>query len=70
MAYKVNWDLSGRFFPYMGMFLPPVAPGVEWLNDPEGSQPRANVSFESIGSWYRQMANNGTLAVGNNGNIT
>ena len=59
MAYKVNWDLSGRFFPYMGMFLPPVAPGVEWLNDPEGTQPRANVSFESIGSWYRQMANNG-----------
>lgn len=59
MAYKVNWDLSGRFFPYMGMFLPPVAPGVEWLNDPEGTQPRANVTFESIGAWYRQMADRG-----------
>jgi hypothetical protein len=41
------------------MFLPPVAPGVEWLNDPEGTQPRANVTFESIGAWYRQMADRG-----------
>jgi hypothetical protein len=43
------------------MFLPPVAPGVEWLNDPEGTQPRANVSFESIGAWYRTMANAGFI---------
>jgi hypothetical protein len=57
--YAVNWDLSGRFFPYMGMYLPPVLPGVEWLNDPEGSQSRANVSYESIGAWYRTMADAG-----------
>jgi len=57
LAYKTNWDLSGRYFPYMGQFLPPVAPGVEWLNDQEGSQPRANITFESIGAWYRAMAN-------------
>jgi len=43
----------------MGQFLPPVAPGVAWLNDPEGSQPRANVTFASIGAWYRQMADAG-----------
>ena len=55
MAYAVNWDLSGRFFPYMGMFLPPVNPGDVWLNDPEGSQPRANVTFDIIGAWYRAM---------------
>jgi len=24
MGYKLNWDLSGRFFPYAGQFLPPV----------------------------------------------
>ena len=59
MAYKTNWDLSGRFFPYMGMFLPPVAPGVAWLNDAEGTQPRANVTFDIIGSWYRKMADAG-----------
>jgi hypothetical protein len=59
MAYKTNWDLSGRFFPYMGMFLPPVAPGTEWLNDAEGTQPRANVSFAIIGAWYRKMADAG-----------
>jgi len=58
MDYAVNWDLSGRYFPYMGQFLPPVADGVEWLNDPEGSQPRANVTFEIIGNWYRSMINN------------
>jgi hypothetical protein len=61
MAYKTNWDLSGRFFPYMGMFLPPVLPGEEWLNDAEGSQPRANVTFEIIGAWYRKMADAGFI---------
>ena len=61
MAYKVNWDLSGRYFPYMGMYLPPVSPGEAWENDPEGSQTRANVTFESIGAWYRQMASAGFL---------
>ena len=55
MAYQVNWDLSGRFFPYMGQFLPPVGPTDVWLNDPEGSQPRANVSFAIIAAWYDQM---------------
>ena len=31
---QVNWDLSGRFYHYMGMFAPPIdgaAPG-RWLN--------------------------------------
>lgn len=56
MGYKTNWDLSGRFFPYMGMFLPPVAPGAVWLNDPQGTQARANVSFASIDAWYSEMA--------------
>lgn len=41
------------------MFLPPVADGTVWLNDPEGSQPRANVSFASIGAWYRAMVDAG-----------
>ena len=59
MAYAVNWDLSGRYFPYMGMFVPPVKPGEQWENDPEGSQPRANVTFASIGAWYRTMADAG-----------
>ena len=45
MGYALNWDLSGRFFPYAGQFLPPVQPGDVWLNDGEGTQPRANVSF-------------------------
>ena len=61
MSYAVNWDLSGRFFPYMGQFLPPVGPTDIWLNDPEGTQPRANISFASIGTWYRKMANAGFL---------
>jgi hypothetical protein len=55
MDYAVNWDLSGRFFPWMGMFLPPVLPGQSWPNDAEGSQPRANVTFEIIGAFYREM---------------
>ena len=40
MGYSVNWDLSGRFFPYMGQFLPPVAPETEWSNDRQGTQVR------------------------------
>ncbi len=35
--------------------MPPVANGAEWLNDPEGTQPRANVSCASIGNWYKTM---------------
>ena len=61
MSYSVNWDLSGRYFPYMGMFLPPVGEGEVWLNDQEGTQPRANISFASIGAWYRTMADAGFL---------
>lgn len=61
MAYGVNWDLSGRWFPYQGMFLPPVGQGDTWLNDAEGTQPRANVTFAGIGAWYRQMASAGYL---------
>lgn len=29
MAFTVNWQASFDF-PYMGMFLPPVAPGIKW----------------------------------------
>ena len=48
MAYQTNWDLSGRYFPYMGQFLPPMSSSTdEWLNDPEGTQKRANCSCES-----------------------
>jgi len=61
MSYAVNWDLSGRYFPYMGQFLPPVGADDVWLNDAEGTQPRANTSFASIGAWYRKMANAGFL---------
>lgn len=39
----------------MGMFLPPVAESEVWLNDPEGTQPRANITFASIGEQYRAM---------------
>lgn len=52
-------DLSGRFFPYAGQFLPPVAAGELWLNDGEGSQPRANCSFEIIDQYYHQMQREG-----------
>ena len=53
MAYQTSWDLSGRFFPYMGMFLPPMpSKTATWLNDPEGSQTRANCSYSSIDKYY------------------
>ena len=45
----------------MGMFLPPVAADEVWENDPEGTQPRANISYSLIGSWYREMASHGFL---------
>ena len=59
MGFTLNWDLSGRFFPYAGQFLPPVQPGETWLNDGEGSQKRANTSFESIDAYYAQMQSEG-----------
>jgi hypothetical protein len=52
MGYALNWDLSGRFFPYAGQFLPPVGPGEIWLNDGQGSQPRQNISFGVIDDYY------------------
>lgn len=55
MDYAVNWDLSGRFFPYMSMFLPPVREGEQWLNDPLGTQARANVTFSSIDAYYERV---------------
>ena len=45
----------------MGMFLPPVAEDEVWENDPEGTQPRANITFALIGAWYRTMAAQGFL---------
>ena len=55
MGYTLNWDLSGRFFPYAAQFLPPVQPTEQWLNDAEGTQTRANVSFESIDEYYGRI---------------
>ena len=57
MGYAVNWGLSGRFFPYMGMFLPPVDSKTEtWCNDREGSQQKlCNISLQSIDTYYSQL---------------
>ena len=52
MGYTLNWDLSGRFFPYAGQFLPPVKQNEVWLNDGEGTQPRRNTSFGIIDDFY------------------
>lgn len=59
MGYALNWDLSGRFFPYAGQFLPPVEPGEFWLNDAEGTQPRKNVSFDIIDEYYGRIQSQG-----------
>lgn len=57
---KVGWDLGGRFFPYMGMFLPPVeTETTQWLNDAEGTQPRANVTLAEIAAYYAMMQSAG-----------
>jgi hypothetical protein len=59
-GYQTSWDLSGRFFPYMGQFLPPMSSKDErWLNDPEGTQARANVSYSSIDHYYERAEANG-----------
>eukprot|EP01047_Picozoa_sp_COSAG01_P077440 COSAG01_NODE_13951_length_1515_cov_1.260593_1_plen_148_part_10 len=50
---------QGRFFPYAGQFLPPVEPGERWLNDGEGTQPRANCSFGSIDEFYGRIQSQG-----------
>ena len=109
MGYALNWDLSGRFFPYAGQFLPcvrklcvaaaaaaaaaagfaaaaaaaaaagfssccslrsqssapacashsPVKKDEVWLNDGEGTQPRANVTFDIINDYYGRIQRQG-----------
>lgn len=39
----------------MGQFLPPVKPGEVWLNDAEGTQVRANVTFAIINDYYSRL---------------
>lgn len=65
MHYKVNWDLSGRFYRYMGMYAPPIGGGApdEWLNrwnpfGAGGGRLTYNVSYTtgdySIDALYKQ----------------
>jgi hypothetical protein len=65
MHYKVNWDLSGRFYRYMGMYAPPVGGGApeQWLNrwnpfGANGGRLTYNVSYTtgaySMDSLYKQ----------------
>ena len=52
---KVNWDLSGKYFPYMGMFLPPIPANETWVNDAYGKQARNySVSFAGISNQYKE----------------
>ena len=37
--------------------------GEKWLNDGEGSQPRANCTFESIDNYYGQMPREGWVGL-------
>ena len=56
MGYGLDWDLSGRFFPYMGQFLPPVVGATEWCNDRQGTQPKlCNISFANIDEYYGRV---------------
>lgn len=53
------WDLSGRWEPWQGMFLPPPADdGEEWENDADGTQPHRNVScalLQKVWGWERAV---------------
>ncbi len=66
MHYKVNWDLSGRFYHYMGMFAPPLinesttaSPSNKWFNrwNPysamNGGRLTYNVSYSMINENYQ-----------------
>jgi hypothetical protein len=53
MAFRVNWKASWDF-PYMGMFLPPVGPGEEWLRFGGG-----RTSIARIRDYCRKMRNHG-----------
>lgn len=49
MAFRLNWQASFEF-PYMGMFLPPVAPGEQWV-----SFRGESTSAERLNAYYRRM---------------
>ena len=40
MHCKVNWDLSGRFYHYMGMYAPPVGGEEDGVDGVGGGLPR------------------------------
>ena len=68
MGYKTSWDLSGRFFPYMGQFLPPMPNSTAtWANDKEGTQKPTQVSYALVNEYYRrtQAAGFNTLSYWN-----
>ena len=55
----MNWDLSGRFYHFMGMFAPPVAADGEWLNrwnpfGAGGGRLTYNVSYATQDALYAQ----------------
>ena len=55
----MNWDLSGRFYHYMGMYAPPVPADGEWLNrwnpfGATGGRLTYNVSYASQDALYAQ----------------
>jgi hypothetical protein len=73
LHYKVNWDLSGRFYHYMGMYAPPIDGGapLRWLNrwNPFGPNGRLtyNVSYttgpDSVAELYQQVQAHGVATL-------
>ncbi len=67
MAFRVNWKVSVDF-PYMGMFLPPVEPHVQWDRYAGGARGRwapgdegrfGKISIEKLADYSRQMVADG-----------
>lgn len=58
IGFKTNWDLSGTFMPYDGMFLPYTE---KWLNlGPINSGlAQYNVTFNMINNYYKQIQSEG-----------
>jgi len=58
IGFKTNWDLSGTFMPYDGLFLPYSE---EWLNlgPINGGLAQYNVTYQMINSYYETIQADG-----------
>ena len=59
MGFKTNWDLSGTFMPYDGLFLPSQEKPWENLGPINSGLKKYNVTYAMINEYYARLQREG-----------